>query len=458
MPLADFPAALQNIIQTGYLEHEFKRGLTAKLAFRRCADRETVPVAIGQTMTSTREGLLPSVTTPINTAAVSTQVAALTAATPILQTAARLDNGLIPQAKRFEQYTIGIDAYGATMDLNIRTSRVAIANQFTQNAYLLGEQAARSLDDIARNALYATYSGGNTFVRVATAATSVPVDDVRGFLLTASNGTQAAVTPSNPLAVVIGAGSYTVTSVAPDVTNVSTTYGGVSGVLTLAAAVSSGDGAQYSPAVAAAAPSLIRPNGKATAQALTPSDKLTMSALLDAVATLESNNVPMIDGFYDVVVGPKSARQLFADPDFKQLFQGATNENEAFKRGAIEAPFLGMRFSRSTQVPVFPHPTVAGLMVQNPIVLGMGALVEGDFEGLTNPDDGGTRSLDEETLVDGIRMVTRPPMDRLGSVITQSWNWDGGFVAPTDVFTDPTTVMSATNAAYKRAIVIQHAA
>lgn len=458
MPIADFPVALQPIIQAGYLEHEFRRGLEAVLAFRRCAERETVPVGIGQTITSTRASLLPSVTTPINTASVSTQVATLTAATPILQTAARLDNGLIPQGKRFEQYTLGIDIYAATMDLNIRTSRVAIAPQFSLNAYLMGEQAARSLDDTARNALYATYQGGNTFVRIAATATSVAVDDVRGFLLTAANGTQSTVSPSNPMAVVIGAGLYSVTSVALDVVNVSTAYGGSSGVLTLTGAVSAGDGAQFAPVIAAAAPTVIRPNGKATAQALTPSDKLTMSALLDGVATLESNNAPKIDGLYDIVLGPKSARQLFADPDFKQLFQGATNEAEAFKTGAIESAFLGMRFRRSTQVPVAPHPTIPGLTVQNPIIMGQGALVEGDFEGQYAPDNGNTPGIDEETVVDSIRMVTRPPMDRLNSVITQSWEWIGGFVAPTDVFTDPTTVMSATNAAYKRALVIQHAA
>lgn len=457
MPIADFPLALQPIIQTGYLEHEFKRGLEAKLAFRACADREVVQIGIGQTVTKTRASLLPSVTTPINTVAVSAQVAATTAGNPLLQTAARLDNGLIPQAKRFEQYTLGIDKYASTLDLNIRTSLVAIAPQFADNARIMGEQAARSLDDIARNALYATYAGGNTFVRLASTSTSVPVDDVRGFMQASYNGQLLTVSPSTPLSVVIGASAYLITSVALDAPNVSTTFNGTSGVLTLIVPVSALDGAQYSPATAATAPSIIRPNGKATAQAITASDKLGMANLLDGVAILESNNAPRIDGLFDIVVNFKSARQLFADPDFKQLFQGATSENEAFARGAIESPFLGMRFRRSTQVPSFPHPTIPGLMVQNPIILAQGALIEGDFEGLTHPDAAGHLGSDEEIVVDGIRMVTRPPMDRLREVITQSWNWDGGFVAPTDVFTDPTTVMSATNAAYKRAVVLQHA-
>ena len=260
MPIADFPVALQPIIQAGYLEHEFKAGLQAALAFRRCADRETVPVGIGQTLTSTRPALLPAVTTPINTAAVSTGVTATTTAYPNLQTAARLDNGLIPQAKQVEQYTLGIDKYAATMDLNTRTSRVALARQFPLNARLLGEQAARSLDAIARNALYATYATGNTYVRTASTTTAVPVDDIRGFLQTSVYGVMTPVTPGSPISIIIGAGIYSVTAATADGTNVSTTFGGVSGVLTLAAAVSSGDGVQYSPAVSAVAPSVLRPS------------------------------------------------------------------------------------------------------------------------------------------------------------------------------------------------------
>lgn len=459
MPIVDFPVALQPIIQTGYLERQFKTGLQAMLAFRRCADRESIPVGIGQTLTSTRPALLPAVTTPINTAAVSTGVVTTTTAYPNLQTAARLDNGLIPQAKQVEQYTISIDKYAATMDLNTKTSRVALANQFPLNARLLGEQAARSMDAIARNALYATYESGNTYVRTAAgAATSIPVDDIRGFLNTSVYGIMTPVSVGSPLAVMIGAGAYSVTGVLADVSNASSQalFGGISGVLTLASATSSGDGAQYSPVISAVAPQIVRPNARATSQALGGADRLTMSNLLDASATMQSNAVPMIDGLYNVVVGPKSARQLFADPDFKQLFQGATNEAEAFKTGAIESAFLGMRFMRSTEVPRTPHPTLPGVYIEHPIVLGMGALIEGDYAGLMDPDDGGVKSADEVVVEDGVQMITRPPMDRLNEVITQSWEWIGGFVAPTDMTTNPSVVGSATNAAYKRAVIIEH--
>jgi hypothetical protein len=60
------------------------------------------------------------------------------------------------------------------------------------------------------------------------------------------------------------------------------------------------------------------------------------------------------------------------------------------------------------------------------------------------------------SLVDGIAMVTREPIDRLQQIIAQSWYWIGGFCAPSDTTTTPTTVPTATNAAFKRAVMIEH--
>lgn len=450
---------MQNILQVGYLERQFKLGLTATLAFRQVAKREPIPMGVGETVTKTQAGLLPAVTAPINVQGVAAQVAAAVTANPLLHTAAKLDDGLIPVTGSFEQYTLTMDKYGSTVDLNTRTSRIAIASQFALNAYTLGEQAARSLDGLARAALYGVYLGGNTFVRTAAAAgaTSVAVDDVRGFLNAPQAGAMRPTTPQNPLAVQVGDALVSVTSVGVDATNLSTAPGGMSGTLTLAAGITGTNGAVGNPAVAGVAPRIVRPNGRATDAALTAGDRLTMAALMDAVAELRSNAIPPVDGLYNVYVNPVSQRQLFADPDFKQLFQGAQTEAAAFASGRIEQPFLGMRFVPTTQVPVQNHPTVAGLRVHAPIVVGQGALIEGQFQGTYSPDDGGNAAIaGEEVVVDGVRMVTRAPLDRLKEVISQSWQWIGGYAAPTDILTNTTTVASATNAANKRAVTVKH--
>ena len=62
---SEFPAALQPIIQQGFLEREFQQALSSRLGYRACADREEIAVGIGETLTKTRAGLKPSVTTPL---------------------------------------------------------------------------------------------------------------------------------------------------------------------------------------------------------------------------------------------------------------------------------------------------------------------------------------------------------------------------------------------------------
>src|ERR1700760_4043686 len=205
MGISNFPAALQPIIQQGFLEREFQQALTSRLGYRACADREEVAVGIGETLTKTRAGLKPSVTTPVP-AAPNTN----------------LDNGLSPTTWGVEQYTISINHYAATTDLNMVTSRVGIASQFLQNAYVNGEQAARSLDELARNALFSSYFGGSTRVRttLGSAGPNLAVDDIRGFQTAFIYGVQQPIGATNPLTVTVGSNAYTLVGSTADVTNV----------------------------------------------------------------------------------------------------------------------------------------------------------------------------------------------------------------------------------------------
>ncbi len=438
MGIQNFPAALQPIIQQGFLEREFSQALQSRLGYRACADRVKVAVGIGETLTKTRAGLKPSVTTPLAPA-----------------TNTNLDNGLSPTTWGVEQYTISINLYAATTDLNVVTERVGIASQFLQNAYVNGEQAARSLDELSRNALFGAYLGGNTRVRttLASAGPSVSVDDVRGFLTVFVNGVQQPVSSSNPMTVTIGASVYSLIAVSADAINVSTSPNGISGTLTLSGTVSVSDGTALNTVTAASGSTILRPSDRGNTSLITASDTLTMANLLDAVAKLRMNAVPEIEGAYNCYLDPVSARQLFADPDFKQLFQGATSANQVFKKGMTN-DFLGLRFVPTTEAFVQPHPTLSGLMVRRPVICGQGALIEGDFAGMAATDVAPSDSI--VSMVDGIAMVTREAIDRLQQIIAQSWYWIGGFCAPSDTTTNPTTVPTATNAAFKRAVVVEH--
>ena len=146
-------------------------------------------------------------------------------------------------------------------------------------------------------------------------------------------------------------------------------------------------------------------------------------------------------------------RELFADQDFQRLFQGATNSNAVFKNGVV-SDMLGLRFIRTTEAYVRPHPTIVGASVHRPIIAGQGALIEGDFDGMGATDVGRGDAI--VSVEDGVCTVTREPLDRLQQIIAQSWYWIGGFCAPSDTTASPLTISTASNAAYKRATVIEH--
>jgi hypothetical protein len=438
MPIQNMPTALQPIIQQGFLEREFQQALKSRLAYRAVADREPFAIGIGETLTKTRAGLKAAVTTPM---------------TPSGNT--NLDNGLTPAAWGVEQYTLAINQYGASTDLNMVTSRVGIVSQFLQNAYANGEQAGRSLDDLARNALFNAYMGGNTRVTTTLGSNgpTIAVDDIRGFQTVFVNGVQTTVSNTNFVTVTVNGTAYNIGTVTADGSNTSTAPQGISGTLTTVSGnITIANGTAGNPVIASTASAIVRPSNRATSAALTTSDLLTMAQLLDARAFLRLNAAPDIDGLYNCYLDPRSLRQLFADPDFKQLYQGAKDDPVFANAKIVE--IVGMRMFETNEAYVQTHPTPANGSIRRPIVCGKGALVEGDYAGMATqevvPDD----SL--ISIMDGIAMVTREPIDRLQQIIAQSWYWIGGFVAPSDTTTNSTTVPTATNAAYKRAVIIEH--
>jgi hypothetical protein len=439
MGIQNFPAALQPIIQQGFLEREFQSALNSRLGYRAVADRVEFAVGIGETLTKTRAGLKPSITTPLSPS-----------------TNTNLDNGLTPAGFNVEQYTITLNFYAATADLNMVTSRVGIASQFLLNAAINGEQAARSLDELARNALFNSYFGGNTRVRstLGSPGTAVAVDDIRGFTSVFVNGVPSAVSSGNPLTVTVGSDAYSLVGVSADGSNVSTAPNGISGVLTFGTSVTVADATAGNVVTAATASAIVRPNSRTCTTQIIATDLLDMATLLNAVSTLRLNAVPEIDGAYNCYLDPVSARQLFGDEAFRQLFTGATSANQVFKQGMVN-DFLGLRFIPTTEAFVTANPAITGGLIRRPIVCGKGALIEGDFAGLAESDVAPKDSI--ISVVDGVAMVTREPIDRLQQIIAQSWYWIGGFTTPSDTTTSPTTIPTATNAAFKRAVMVEHA-
>lgn len=441
MAIQNFPASLQPIIQQGYLEREFQEGLESVLSYRAVARRERFPNRIGETVTKTRPGLKAPVTAPLSPSANT-----------------NLDNGLTPSTWTVEQYTLSIAMYGDTIDLNMVTDRVGIAEQFLQNAKANGIQSAQSLDRIARAALFNAYMGGNTRIRttLGAPAATIAVDDIRGFQQVFVYGVLTAPSGTNTMTVTVGASTYTLTGAAADGINVSTAPGGISGTLTFSGNVTVADGTAGNTVTAfnagtGTAPFILRPNGRGNTSQVVGTDLLTMGSVLDAVAYLRANGVPTIDGMYNLYLDPVSGRQIFADPDFKLLFQGATGANREFRLGRV-VELVDVRFIPTTEAYI---QTLGGVKIRRPILVGAEALVEGDFEGMGARDIAGDNAIID--MADDICHVTREPLDRLQQIIAQSWYWIGGFTAPTDQTVNPNIIPTASASYYKRAVVIEHA-
>jgi len=448
MPIQNMPAALQPIIQQGFLEREFHSGLTSALGYRAVADREPVAINVGETVTKTRTGLKAPTTTPLNASSNT-----------------NLDNGLTPSSFTVEQYTLSINLYADTIDLNTVTSQVGIANQFLKNAQTNGIQARQSLDRLARNALYNAYMGGQTRVRttLGAPAATINVDDVRGFQTVLANGQFVSVSGTNTAQVLVGGNLYTLTGVAVDGTNVSTVaaFGGISGTLTFSGNVTVADGTAANTVTHMNSPVVVRPNGKyyggsasgatSATTALASTDVLTLGTIEDAIANLR-NNTGIQDQMFNLYLDNVSMRQLFADGDFKLMYQGQYGSAEA--RAGKVFQLMGANFIPTTEALV---QQLGNIKVRRPILCAPGALVEGDFAGLANKahDMGGINA--EVHEIDGVMQITRGPLDRLQQIIAQSWCWIGGFVAPTDATANSNIIPTAGNQYLKRAVVIEHA-
>lgn len=414
MTINAFPDSIKAIVQNGILERTFQEALMPQLLYRQLATVRPFQANLGETVIFTRTGLLAPVETPLTPGTDPT-----------------------PQQYSIEQYSMTLAQYGNAIDTNMLSSAIALASKFLEDNQKLAINAGQSLNRICRNKLYQAYLSGNTrAVGAGTSSTSLVVDDVTGFTTQLVNGVQTPVSASNPLSITINGVANTVIGV-----NTSTK------TLTLGTAATWADG---DPVVAANAPKILRPNGRTTYMKLTSTDVATLSIFLDAVAILRQNNVPTIGGYYVAHIDAVTERQLFSDADFKQAMVGRV-DSPVYRDLSI-GRFAGIDWVRNTEAPTVQG--ASGVTVHRPIVVGADALIEGPLEGFGNllgeakfPE---ANSPGVVTMVNGIALIHRPPIDRLQQVISSAWSWVGDFAVPTDAVTGGP-------AQYKRAVVIEHA-
>ncbi len=431
------PASLQEIVQNGLLDGAFKQALVPLSLYDRLADIEPWGAQLGAQSILTRSGILAPVTVPVTGS----------------------DSGTASYG--FEQYSVKMDQFGNSIDTNMAVSAMALASKFLQDNVTLGINASQSLNLVALGALYAAYGEGTTYATAPTSAsTSLVVADATGFqfaesLTTAQSGNTeglnapavpvlAPVSASNPLSITIAGVANTVTGV-----NLATN------TLTLGTAATVADDAAV---IAANAPVQYRPNARTSAATLVAGDIATLSLFQSAVTRLRSMNVPTVGGAYTAHVAAQTVDELWQDVAFRQAYTGRADSPAYEGLGVSTAPggqgeflgrFSGIDWILNNVTPTLTNP--GGVQYFRPIVAGQGCLVKAPFENMgalvSELNAGSTVQVD---MINGVARILRAPLDRFGQVLSSTWSWIGGYTVGTDMLTGDA-------AAYKRAVVVEHA-
>ena len=454
------PATVVSLNQQGLLERAFHDGLYPNLAFRAEAMPEEWPANTGQQLYITRPGLLPAITTPLTPGA-----------------------DPLPQALQFEQWIASLNQFGGTIDTNMPTSTVAMANLFLRNLHQLGLQAGQSINQIARNALFIAYISGQTvtLTTIGSADTTLRVASLNGFtdvVIPGSNVPPQPVSTSFPLPITISFGATSVSANVIGYIQDNPADPNASGTLMLSAAVGTAFTQTRNVIKSNFAPTVVRSAAGNSVDAIGPSDTITLQQCINAVAFLRRANVqPHDDGFYHAHVSPLINAQFFADPVFQRLNQSLP-EHIIYKEGFL-GYMAGIMFIMNTESPESFNSgnlesTVqsgvyasgiggevtngAGVNIGRVIITGKGAIYEKYLDESAYVTEAGTTGKIGEfdvinnginILTERIRLIMRSPQDRLQQVVGSTWSISTSFPIPSDI-TAPSGPQR-----YKRAVVLE---
>lgn len=450
MPLGDnLPAGIVNAVQKGLLKARFELALKGKRAYTMAASPEPVKARKGNTLTLTRESGLAPKTVPVTQSSKNSN----------------LDNGLTPDVFSIEQYTLTMNEYMATADLNLMDDEVVITKQASTYARSQGEQAMSTLEILARTKMFDAGMAGNTRVIADSSPTTTTcrVDDIRGFTHKLVAGVLTAVSGANQLTVSEiakdGNGvtqTLTVTGVAADGTNISKCkdVGGISGVLTFATATAPVAGDIL---LASNRSQMIRPNGRLATHLLTAQDVFSPQTAFSMSVILDNNGVPRFGDEYLCFVSPTSHQQLLNDPAFEKAYQGQFNA-DPYSKGIVTS-HQGIRYVKTNFAIRQAAGGVIGVDVERPLMVGVDALIEGQFEGLEDfVRQKSDSKVHDMQLIDGVIFNVRDALDRAGQKLAMTWDTIIDYACPTDLGTTNLIIPTASDALFKRIVACEHAA
>jgi len=450
----DFGGQIGYAQQQNWLKKAFESQLLAQLGYLDVATQIVFPNKIGQTFTFTRPSPFVPTTTPLNPATVGSN----------------LNNGMTPQYFNVEQYVMQLLTYASLASTDIVAEKVLIASEYLQNAENLGQQSRQSLDWLARNTLLQAYTGGQSYVTTTLGApgTTIHVDNVVGFENVFVNAQLVPVSPTNTLpGVQVGNNLYTLVGTTRDGSNTSqfAAYGAWSGNLVFSTNVTVLDGTEWNSVISPVSTPVIRPAGKTASVDLVAGDYLTANMVIDAVTQLRKNAIKNANDFngYVLIASPDAIDQLMKDPTVLQLYRTRMFSNELYSEvelgHALGCDIVITQDALINNIFTLGAPT-STLPTTQAIVCGRECLIKGDFD--INPYEKefqlnriGQTLYHYQFSEFNIAHISRAPIDALGRYVAQTWEWIGGFVAPTDSTITSAIIPTATNSYYKRATVLE---
>lgn len=452
-------AGLEALIQDNLLEKVYHDALWPDQLFRKEARVEPPWNAHeGDVKVKTRDSLLTPIVTP---------------------TPAGVD--ATPSNSAKEQWSVQACQYDNSSDVQMPSSRAALASLYMQKQQTLGLNAGQSLNRIVRNKLFVPYNGGQTHTDNAATGVSLIVGSINGFTTVITGGQVTPVSAGSPLSVTIGGSDVRdVIAAVP----LDTDFPLGAGTLTISASVtfSAGD-----TVVASDSPTILYAGGSTSSDEVLATDGLTLALVRQAVANLRANAVPPHpDGAYHIHVDPFDVSALYDDTEFRQVnetrFDSVEYTSQVIKMtmGAVfysnnECPSFSTVNAAGNQlgsdVSFSDRPDArfssevgsditnkAGVQLLRSIVTGGGAIYEEwvpENEYLTDAGVTGssgsrtnftTNSIQVDT--DRIRFTTRAPLDRKQQSLSCTWSFTGDWGIPTDILT------GRSNGRFKRAVTI----